>query len=292
MSVFQGLEHIVREQELLAPYTWLRLGGAAEYFAEPTSRDELVELVRAAQAAELPTRLLGGGSRILVPDEGVPGLVIHLSAPAFSEIRVEDCRLITGGGTKLGHVVSTAVREGLAGMESLVGIPGSVAGALQGNSDSHGASVGQWTDQVTVVTHAGEIKVRERSDLRFSYRESNLDELAILEAQFVLEKGDPSELTRRMQKAWIIKKSTQPFGELGSGRVFKDPQGMNAAELIDQAGLRGYQIGGVGISDKNANYVTASPGAKSQDVKKLIELAKTRVHAGLGVTLECELRIW
>ncbi|MCP4190256.1 MAG: UDP-N-acetylmuramate dehydrogenase [Planctomycetaceae bacterium] len=292
MSVFQGLEHIIREQESLAPYTWLRLGGAAQYFAEPTSREELVELVRAAKAADLPARLLGGGSRILVPDEGVPGLVIHLSTPAFSEIRVEDCRLITGGGTKLGHVVSTAVREGLAGMESLVGIPGSIAGALQGNADSHGSSVGQWTDQVTVMSHAGDIKVRERSDLRFSYRESNLDELAILEAQFILEKGDPSELTRRMQKAWIIKKSTQPFDELGSGRIFKDPQGMHAADLIDQAGLRGYQIGGVTISDKNANYVTASPGANSQDVKKLIELTKTRVHAGLGVTLECELQIW
>ena len=119
-------------------------------------------------------------------------------------------------------------------MESLVGIPGSIAGALQGNSDSHGSSVGQWTDQVTVMTHDGDVKIRERSDLRFSYRESNLDELAILEVQFVLEKGDPGELTRRMQKAWIIKKATQPSGELGSGRIFKDPQGMHAAEFIDQ----------------------------------------------------------
>ena len=122
-------------------------------------------MVLTAKREGINTRLMGGGSRILVADEGVQGLVIHLSAPEFSEITVSDCRLIAGGGTKLGHVVSTAVREGLAGLESLVGIPGSVAGALQGNSDSHGSSIGQWTDQVTVMTHDGEIKVRERSHL-------------------------------------------------------------------------------------------------------------------------------
>ena len=108
----------------------------------------------------------------------------------------------------------------------------------------------------------------------------------------MLEKGDPGELTRRMQKAWIIKKASQPSGELGSGRIFKDPQGLNATDLIDQVGLRGHSIGGVRISDKNANYIEASPGATSHDVKELIELARTRVHAGLGVTLECELQIW
>ena len=109
-------------------------------------------------------------------------------------------------------------------MESLVGIPGSIAGALQGNSGQPRVPpLVNGTDQVTVMTHDGDVKIRERSDLRFSYRESNLDELAILEAQFVLEKGDPGELTRRMQKAWIIKKATQPSGELGSGRIFQGP---------------------------------------------------------------------
>lgn len=292
MSAFAGLEHVVREQESLAPYTWMRLGGVAEYFAEPTNHEELSQLLRLAKKSGIPIRLLGGGSRVLVSDGGVEGVTIHLSAPAFNQIQVEDTRLIAGGSTKLGQVVSTAVREGLAGLESLVGIPGSVAGAAQGNADSHGTAMGQLTDQVTVMTFDGETETRGRDALRFSYRESNLDELAILEIQFVLEKGDPAELTRRMQKAWIVKRSTQPSGDFGIGRIFKDPQGLQAADLIDQVGLKGFSIGGAKISEKNPNYIESMPGTKSQDVKELIELATTRVHTAVGVSLECELEIW
>jgi len=292
MSAFTGLEHVVREQESLAPYTWMRSGGVAEYFAEPTNHEELSQLLRLAKKAGINPRLLGGGSRVLVSDEGVEGLTIHLSAPTFNQIRVEDSRLIVGGGTKLGQVVSTAVREGLAGLESLVGIPGSVAGAVQGNADSHGTAMGQLTDQVTVMTFDGETETRGRDALRFSYRESNLDELAILEVQFVLEKGDPGELTRRMQKAWIVKRSSQPSGDFGIGRVFKDPQGVQAADLIDQVGLKGFTVGGAKISEKNPNYIESMSGTKSQDVKELIEIARTRIHTAVGVSLECELEIW
>ena len=154
---WNGLEHIVRQQQLLAPLTWFRLGGAAEFFAEPTSLEELTELVNRCRENSLPLRMLGSGSRVLVPDEGVRGLVIHLSAPAFGEIDVRGSSLVAGGGGKLGHIVATAVREGLAGLESLVGIPGTVAGALRGNADSHGTSIGQWTEQATVMTHQGEV---------------------------------------------------------------------------------------------------------------------------------------
>ncbi len=292
MSVFSGLDHIVREQEPLAPYTWFRLGGGASYFAEPTNREELTELVRIARQNDIPIRMLGGGSAILVPDQGVSGLVIHLSAPVFGDVKVDQSRLIAGAGTKLGNVISTAVREGLAGLESLVGIPGTIAGALKGNADSHGSSIGQWTDRVTVMTHDGEVKARDRKELRFSYRESNLDDLAILEAEFVLESGDPAELTRRMQKVWIVKRATLPTGQLRTGRVFKDPQGLNAADLVDQVGLRGHEIGGAKVSDKNANYIETNPGATSASVKELIELIQTRVHSALDLTLECELEIW
>ena len=289
---WNGLEHIVREHELLAPLTWFRLGGAADFFAEPTSLEELVKLVRRCRESELPVRLLGSGSRVLVPDEGVRGLVVHLSAPAFGEIRVEGANIVAGGGAKLGHVVSTAVREGLAGLESLVGIPGTMAGALRGNADSHGTSIGQWTEQATVMTHEGEVIERDRRSLRFSYGESNLDDLVILRAVFALEPGEANELTRRMQKLWIIKRALQPSGELGTGRIFRDPQGLSAAELIDQVGLRGQQVGGARLADASANFIEVAPGTRSQDVRELIELMRTRVAATLGVTLETELEIW
>ena len=128
MSIFEGLDHIVRENEPLAPLTWFRLGGPAQYFAEPTKLEELAELVRQSQQHRLPIRVIGAGSRILVPDEGVSGLVIQLSAPVFCEITIEGSSVTAGGGAKLGHVVSASVGAGLAGLENLVGIPGSVCG--------------------------------------------------------------------------------------------------------------------------------------------------------------------
>src|SRR3954469_10082967 len=124
MSIPSGFEHIVRENEPLAPHTWFRLGGPAQYFAEPTSVDELTALVRRCHEAGLPVRMLGGGSNLLVRDEGVTGLVVALGAAALGRIDVAGRKVAAGGGAKLGHVISTAVREGLAGLEMLVGIPG------------------------------------------------------------------------------------------------------------------------------------------------------------------------
>ncbi len=292
MTAFRGFEHVVREQQPLAPYTWFRLGGNAQYFAEPTSVDELQRLVRYCVEHDLPVRLLGGGSRILVPDSGVAGLVIQLSAPVFGEVRVDGQTLVAGGGAKLGQLVSTSVREGLAGLESLVGIPGTVAGALRGNAAASGSSIGQWTSAATVMTRQGEILVRQRDQLRFSYGESSLDETVILNATLVLEPGDANELTRRMQKAWIIKRTSQPSGMLGTGRIFKDPLGLGAAELIENAGLRGAQVGQARVAEASANFIEVYPGASSNDVKQLIEMMKNKVASALGVNLECELEIW
>ena len=192
----------------------------------------------------------------------------------------------------MSHVISTAVREGLAGLESLVGIPGTIAGALRGNADSHGNSIGQWTQTATLMTAEGETVQRERPDLRFSYGESNLDDLVILEAQFAMEPGDSTELTRRMQKLWIIKRAHQPSGELGTGRIFKDPQGVSAAELIEQVGMSGHELGGARLSEASANFIEVAPGARSQDVRELIDLMRNRVASTLGVNLETELEIW
>ena len=127
MGLFSGFEHIIREREPLAPYTWFRLGGVAENLAEPTSAEELEELVKRCGEQDVPVRMLGGGSNLLVRDQGVPGLVIHLGAAAFSEITVADNVITAGAGAKLGHVID-AVREGLAGLEPLVGIPGTIGG--------------------------------------------------------------------------------------------------------------------------------------------------------------------
>ncbi|MBX7166396.1 MAG: UDP-N-acetylmuramate dehydrogenase [Pirellulales bacterium] len=292
MSLPKAFSEFVQPAEPLAPHTWFRIGGPAEYFARPRTIEELTALVEYGRDAGVPVRLLGGGSNVLVRDEGVPGLVIQLSEPQFAAIRAEGNVVTAGGAAKLGHVISVAVREGLAGLETLVGIPGTVGGALHGNAGGRGGDVGQWTAQATVMTRAGKILVRQRDEMVFAYRESSLDELVILEARFQLEEGEPTELTRRMQQQWIVKKAAQPLGHQSAGCIFKNPRGMSAGMLIDQAGLKGTRVGGAEVSDRHANFIVADPGTSAADVLRLIDLIKGRVAERQGVDLETEIEIW
>ena len=292
MLLWSGFEHIVRQAEPLAPHTWFQLGGPAEFFAEPRTLDELQGLVRRCAEEELPIRVLGCGSNVLVRDEGVPGLVVRFAEGVFADIQVAAGRVTAGGAAKLGHVISSAVREGLAGLEALVAIPGTVGGALHGNAGSRGGDIGQWTRRATVMTRSGEVIERQRDELVFAYRESSLDELAILSAEFELEAEDPEQLTKRMQQQWIVKKASQPLGHQSAGCIFKNPRGMSAGMLIDQAGLKGTRIGGAEVNDRHANFIVAEPGAASHDVLRLIELVRSRVADRIGIDLELEIQVW
>jgi UDP-N-acetylmuramate dehydrogenase len=292
MESLAGFEHILCQNEPLAPYTYLRIGGPAEYLAEPTSIDELAALVRRCREAELPVRILGGGSNLLVRDQGVPGVVIRLAAPAFAEIRVEGNEITVGAGAQLGHTISSAVREGLAGLEQLVGIPGSIGGALRNNSGTENHDIGQCTRSATMMTRDGEILTRDASELQFAYRYSNLDELLILGARLELEPDERRELTKRMQTLWIVKKSRQPPSGENAGRIFKDPGGLRAAEMIEQAGLKGTKVGNAEICERHGNYITVAAGTTSDEVLRLIDLVQTQVQERVGVELEVDMKVW
>ncbi len=292
ISFTSGFDEIMRPHEPLAPHTWMGIGGPAEYFAEPRSIAELQSLVRRAADDGLQMRVLGGGSNTIVRDEGVKGLVIRLAGNEFTQIQTDKLTVTAGGGARLGHVISTAVRSGLAGLETMVGIPGTIGGALHGNSGSHGGDIGQWTCQADVLTRTGEILHRQREDLVFAYRQSSLDELVILQARFQLEEEDPLELTKRMQKQWIVKKAAQPLAHQSAGCIFKNPRGISAGMLIDQAGLKGTRVGGAEVSDRHANFIVADRDASSQDVLQLIDLVRSRVAEQLGVELELEIQVW
>ncbi|PQO42451.1 UDP-N-acetylmuramate dehydrogenase [Blastopirellula marina] len=292
MELTAGFEHFVRTDEPLAPYTWLKLGGSAEYFAEPTSVDELIAVIKRCREQNVTARVLGGGSNLLVSDTGVPGMVIYLHHPSFCGITVQGNRLTAGGGAKLSHVVSTAVGKGLAGLEGLAGLPGTVGGALHGNAGGNGVDVGQRTVEAQVVTRSGEIVTRTSQDLQFSFRQSSLDELVILNATFELESVDSSELTRRMQKFWIVRKASQPAGTDNVGYLFFDPPGLSAATLIEQAGLRGTKVGGAEVCAEHANFIIASSDASAGDVLRLAELVQGRVKEVTGMDLKCQLVQW
>lgn len=292
MNLIADFEHIVRENEPLAAYTRLKLGGVAEYFAEPTTVEELTGLVKRFSENELPIRLIGGGTNLLIRGEGVPGLVIQLAAPAFCTIDISGKTMTVGGGTQISHFVASAVREGLAGPEQLVGIPGTIGGALHNNTGAHGIDIGTWVQSADVLTRAGQQITREKDAMSFSYRQSSLTELVILKARFEFESEDAATLTRQMQKLWIVRRASQPMADENATYIFKDHGGDSAAELIDRAGLKGTRVGKVEISDQNSNFFVAQPGATTDDVIRLIELVRTQVAERLEVQLENAIQIW
>lgn len=292
MSLTSGFEHIVRENEPLAAHTSLKLGGAAQYFAEPTSRDELVALVKRCADDQIPVRLLGGGSNLLVRSEGVQGCVIHLSAPEFSQISVDGNTLTAGGGAKLSHFIATAAREGFSGPEQLVGIPGTVGGALHNNTGYHGVDFGSWVRSATVLTRDGQVATRDSDSLSFSYRQSSLTELAILDGRFEFETEPADSLTKRMQKLWIVRRAAQPDADENSAYMFRDHGGDSASKLISDAGLSGESVGAVHISDRDANFFVADAGATSEQVLELMEKVRQQVADRLEIELQDAIQIW
>lgn len=292
MSSLDDFGDILRRDEPLAPLTWMKLGGPAQYFLTPRNAEELAAVVRCCHENQVPVRILGGGSNILVRDEGVSGAVLKLSGDGFSAVTIEGTRVHAGAGALLSHVISETVRAGLAGFENLAGIPGTIGGALRGNAGGRHGDIGQYVESVTVLTLRGEIVTRAQDELSFAYRSSSIDGLLILSGEFQLQKDSPDEITRRLRKIWIMKKATQPLSHQSAGCIFKNPRGISAGALIEQAGLKGTRIGGAEISDRHANFIVTHEGATSDDVLRLIDLARSKVSEQFGVDLELEIEIW
>jgi len=292
MQIFSGLEEIVRSGEPLARHTWLRIGGEAEFFAEPHDPDQLATLVARCAEHDIPLRVLGRGSNLLVRDSGAPGVVVRPLAEAFSSVLVREQTVIAGGAAPLSTLIATSVREGLGGLENLVGIPGSVGGALHGNSGAGSVAFAEFVSRVTLVNAVGEIETRDQEELQFGYRSSGLGDAAVVSVEFELDEDDPAELTRHMQKLWILKRANQPVSEENICCVFKDPKGGSAAQVLDQAGLKGMRVGGAEVSDRHANFIIARDKATSDDVMRLIDLMRDQALDRVGEELEQQLVVW
>jgi len=292
MSFLDGLEHFVQMDTPLGPFNSLRIGGPATYFAVPTALGELVAVVNRARTHGIPTKVIGDGANVLIPTAGFAGLVIQLAAPEFAQISVSGTRLQAGGGVKLAHFVSLAAREGFKGPEQLVGIPGTVGGALHVNTSTVGGNIGTWVQRATVLTAAGEVLVRSRDKMNFSYRQSSLNELAILSAEFEFEQEPSEQVVRRMQKLWIVRKSKQPLLDESCAYVFKDQGGATASQVLAKAGIQGWKEGGIEVSDRDPNFFVARPGATSDQFLQLVQRAKEQVMDRLGIELELSVDVW
>ena len=189
-------------------------------------------------------------------------------------------------------MIAQAARSGLAGLETLVGIPGTVGGALRHNSNDRSVEICQFVSKIEVIDRAGQPQSRERDELRFAYGTCNLDDPVFVSADFDLEPDQADSISKRMCKSWIQRKASQPFSFQAAGRIFKNPAGLSAAALIDQAALVGTKVGGAQVSDRDANCVVAEPGTSAHDVLRLIDLMRSRVQERFHLDLDLEISVW
>lgn len=283
---------IVQNNVPLAPFTHLKLGGPAEMLVQPRTREELATFVRHCSINHLALHVLGNGCNLLVGDAGVKGAVVRLSQPAFTGVSVEGRTVRAGAGAALSALISQAARHGLTGLETLVGILGTVGGSLRCNAGDRSGEIGQVVRRVEVMDGRGQVHVRERDELQFGYHASNLDDPVLLAAEFELEPDAPDAIVKRMRKAWIVRKASQPLSFQAAARIFQDPRGLSAAALIEQARLPGTRVGGAEVSDRDANYIIVHTGATARDVLRLIDLVRSKVLERFHVDLELEITVW
>ena len=289
---FAGLEAFVSENVRLAPFTWYKIGGPARYLVKPRSIEEAQEAARRCTEAGIPIYVLGLGANLLVSDHGVDGAVFRFSEEFWKQTKIDGTTLEVGAGADMQKLLLLAVREGLAGIESLAGIPGTLGGGIRMNAGGKFGDIGAFIESVTVMDSQGQVFERNKDDLVFEYRRTNIAAPFILGATLKLERDDPDAIMTRTKEIWMYKRNTQPLNTKNCGCIFKNPNGRGAGALIDQTGLKGLRVGGAEVSDKHANFIVAHPGTTSEDVLKLVKIIQDRVYDKHQVMLESEVRIW
>lgn len=291
---FAGLESIVTENYPLKRHTWYRIGGPARFFIRPKSVEQLREAVARCVENEIPIYVLGLGANLLVKDEGVDGAVFRLDADAFSQVTIEGERVTAGAGVDLQKLIIQTMRAGLGGLETLVGIPGTIGGAIRMNAGGRFGDISSVVERVRTMDAGGDVADHPRDEIVFDYRSSDLTEAFILEATLKLEADDPDELAKRSKEVWMYKRTTQPLNTRNSGCIFKNPgEGRpSAGALVDRAGLKGFRVGSAEVSEMHANFIIAHPDCPASDVFELIRQVRQRVLEHAGVELETEVKIW
>lgn len=292
MTIFSGLEEIVEQDHPLAPHTWYRLGGPADYFLRPRSVEELQEVVQRCRENHVPLHVMGFGSNLLIGDEGVRGAVVKLEGGHFGQVEFDGEQIVAWAGAELSKLVLDCVEKGLSGIEVLTGIPGSVGGAVKMNAGGQFGDIGSAVESVLLMDSQGTLFEKSKPELIFDYRSVNIRALFVLNARFQLVGADPERIMRTVKESWIYKKNNQPLNTRNCGCVFRNPPGASAGALIDRAGLKGLQVGGATVSEKHANFIVAGDGCKSRDIVRLIEAVQQGVREQFDVELEPEIEIW
>lgn len=285
--------HLAME-EPMAKHTSFRIGGPVEVMAFPKSADELAKLLKASALLHITPAIMGAGTNILAPDEGIRGLVICLKDCMDGMEQVDSNHIRVAAGVSMTRAAVFAANLGLSGLEFAHGIPGSVGGGVYMNAGAYGGEICQVCEYVDVMDMEGNISTMACDCMAFSYRHSILEDRdgIVLSAVFALTPKPQEEIRAKMAELMTKRKTSQPLELPSAGSAFKRPVGGYAAALIDQAGLKGFCVGGAGVSTKHAGFVVNNGGATAADVKEVLRQVSDKVFENSGIRLEPEVRIW
>ena len=284
----------LRFWEPMAKHTSFRIGGPVEIMAFPKTTTELTVLLQAAETLGIKPVVLGAGTNVLAPDAGFPGLCICLKDALNGMERLDNDRVHIMAGVTMSRAAVFAANQGLSGMEFAHGIPGTVGGGVYMNAGAYGGEICQVCVGAQVMDRKGDLHAFTAEEMGFSYRHSRLEDDfgIVVSADFKLAPKDPEEIRARMKELMGKRSASQPLDLPSAGSAFKRPVGGYAAALIDQAGLKGYQVGGAAISTKHAGFAVNLGGATAQDVRDLLNQVSDIVFEKSGIRLYPEVRIW
>ncbi len=292
MPFLKDFEPILSENVPLARLTSMKVGGPARFLFQPRSVAELTSLIAALAGESIAWRIIGGGTNIIAADAGFPGALIRLAGD-FTRIAFDGHLATAGAAAPLARFVRECAELGLSGAEGLVGIPGTIGGALVMNAGGRWGSISDILDYVRILDETGLPRLHRACEINFSYRASSLKGLIILEAGFVLAEAAPADVARATRDYLDRKRASQDLGASSAGCVFRNPpEGPSAGELIDRAGLKGASVGGALVSHRHANFIVNAGSATAKDVLELVEIVRKRVFEVSGVQLQPEVHLW
>ena len=289
-----NLQTEMRFFEPMSRHTSFRIGGPAEVMAFPKTAGELAYLLQLSALLDCKTAILGAGTNVLAPDGGIDGIVICLKDALEGMEVLSDCRLRVYAGVTMTRAAVFAAAQCLSGLEFAHGIPGTVGGGVYMNAGAYGGEISQVCESVDVMRPTGEIITLSAAEMEFSYRHSRIEGTGdiVISAVFALEPKPEEEIRSQMQELMRRRSGSQPLDLPSAGSAFKRPVGGYAAALIDQAGLKGFRIGGAAVSEKHAGFVVNLGNATARDVKALLESVADKVYDNSNIRLEPEVRLW
>ena len=287
-----SLDLQIKNNELMKYHTSWKIGGPADFFCIPTTLEHLKNILIFSQNYDLPINIIGNGSNIWVPDDGIRGLVVKI-AGTLDKIEYSGKMIKAGSGTSLPYLVKQSVEKELSGLEFAVSIPGTVGGAVISNAGFGIESIANLVSKIEILDYQGYVKIVDETQLNFDYRRCNLSSQdgIVLSAYLKLKKASKGSIIAKIRKYNKKRRKTQPTGYLTAGCVFKNPENYSAGYLIEKIGAKGLTVGNAQVSTKHANFIINKGGASSDDIMLLMEEIEKRVQKAFGISLEKEVQI-